>query len=140
MIFNRLFTNYLIEKQALSEALAAEWLERSDAAGTPMYLELAKGEVIEEEPLYRLLADFLGYEYRFCQLSEIKLEFVKQYPRDLLIEYQGVPFALQGDVLTVLGCNPFRVEEFRELLTYGGKKPEELAKAVIDEGYEAKIR
>ncbi len=122
MIFNRLFTNYLIEKQALNAELAAEWLERSDAAGSPIYLELAKGEVMEEEPLYRLLAEFLGYEYRFCQLSEIDLEFVKQYPRDLLIEYQGVPFALQGNVLTVLGCNPFRVEEFRELLTYGGKK------------------
>ena len=122
MIFNRLFINYLIEQQALTEELAAEWLERADAAGTPIYLELIKGEIMEEEPLYRLLADFLGYEYRFCQLSEISLEFVKQYPRDLLIEYQGVPLTLQGDVLTVLGCNPFRVEEFRELLTYGGKK------------------
>lgn len=122
MIFNRLFTNYLIEKQALSEELAVEWRERSDVAGSPIYLELAKNEVIEEEPLYRLLADFLGYEYRFCQLSEIDLEFVKQYPRDMLIEYQGIPFSLQGDELTVLGCNPFRIEEFRELLTYGGKK------------------
>ena len=122
MIFNRLFTNYLIEKQALTGELASEWLERSDAAGSPIYIELARGNVIEEEPLYRLLADFLGYEYRFCQLSEINLEFVKQYPRDLLIEYQGVPFTLEGDVLTVLGCNPFRIEEFHELLTYGGKK------------------
>lgn len=122
MIFNRVFTNYLIEKQALTSELAAEWLERSDAAGSPIYIELARGNVIEEEPLYRLLADFLGYEYRFCQLSEINLEFVKQYPRDLLIEYQGVPFTLEGNVLTVLGCNPFRIEEFRELLTYGGKK------------------
>ncbi len=122
MIFNQLFTNYLIEKQALTGELASEWLERSDAAGSPIYIELARCNVIEEEPLYRLLADFLGYEYRFCQLSEINLEFVKQYPRDLLIEYQGVPFTLEGDVLTVLGCNPFRIEEFHELLTYGGKK------------------
>ncbi len=122
MVFNRLFTNYLIEKQALSDEIAAEWLERSDAAGSPIYLELVRGGIIEEEPLYHLLADFLGYEYRFCQLSEIDLKFVKQYPRDLLIEYQGVPFALEGDVLTVLGCNPFRIEEFHELLIYGGKK------------------
>ena len=122
MIFNQLFTNYLIEKQALTGELASEWLERSDAAGSPIYIELARCNVIEEEPLYRLLADFLGYEYRFCQLSEINLEFVKQYPRDLLIEYQGIPFTLEGDVLTVLGCNPFRIEEFHELLTYGGKK------------------
>ncbi len=122
MIFNRLFTNYLIEKQALSEVLAGEWLERADAAGSPIYLELVKSEVIEEEPLYRLLADFLGYEYRFCQLSEINLEFVKKYPRNLLIEYQGVPFSMQGDELTVLGCNPFRIEEFRELLIHGGRK------------------
>jgi len=122
MIFNRLFTNYLIEKQALPENLAAEWLERSDTAGSPIYLELVRGNIIEEEPMYRLLADFLGYEYRFCQLSEINLEFVKKYPRDLLIEYQGVPFTLIGDELTVLGCNPFRIEEFRELLVYGGKK------------------
>lgn len=122
MIFNRLFTNYLVEKQVLTEKLAAEWLERSDAAGSPIYLELLKGDIIEEEQLYRLLAEFLGYEYRFCQLSEINLDFVKQYPRELLIEYQCVPFSLQGDLLTVIGCNPFRIEEFHELLTYGGKK------------------
>lgn len=122
MIFNRFFANYLIEKQALSEAVATEWRERSDVAGSPLYVELLNGGIIEEEPLYRLLADFLGYEYRFCQLSEINLEFVKQYPRDAVIEYQAIPFALHGDVLTVLGCNPFRLEEFREFLTYGGKR------------------
>lgn len=122
MIFNQLFTNYLIEQHALSEDLAVEWRERSDVAGSPIYLELAANGVIEEEPLYRLLANFLGYEYRFCQLSEISLEFIKQYPRDMLIEYQGIPLSLHGDELTVLGCNPFRIEEFRELLTSGGKK------------------
>ena len=122
MIFNRLFTNYLIERHALPENIANDYLNRSDAAGSPIHLDLVKNEVIEEETLYRLLADFLGYEYRFCQLSEINLEFVKKYPRELLIEYQGIPLFLRGDELAILGCNPFRIEEFRQLLVYGGKK------------------
>jgi type IV pilus assembly protein PilB len=122
MIFNSLFTKYLIENKILEKELANEWLMKSNAIGTPIYLELVKNEILDEEAIYRDLAKYLGYEYRYCHLSEIQLDFVKNYPRDLMIEYQGVPFFLHGDTLTILCSNPFRIEEFREFLVYGGRK------------------
>ena len=122
MIFNKLFTQYLVENSIIDSATANDYCQIADELNTPIYTRLLDDQVLEEEKIYQALADYLGYEYRFYQLSEIDLEFVKQYPRDLLIEYQGVPYELVGDELTVLGSNPFRIEEFRELLSYGGKK------------------
>lgn len=122
MIFNRLFTQYLIDETIIDPEVAEEYCAKADAIDTPVYTELIKNGIVEEEKIYQVLADYLGYEYRFCQLAEVNLEFIKQYPRDLLIEYQGVPFELNGDVLTILCSNPFRIEEFRELLVQGGKK------------------
>lgn len=122
MIFNTLFTQYLIEESIVAPEIAEEYCIKADAADTPIYTELIKNEIIEEETIYQALADYLGYEYRFCQLAEVNLDFIKQYPRDLLLEYQGVPFELKGDVLTILCSNPFRIEEFKELLLQGGKK------------------
>ncbi|MGM9632560.1 MAG: GspE/PulE family protein [Eubacteriales bacterium] len=122
MIFNKLFTQFLIDEGVVEKSVALEYCDKADAVDTPIYIKLVESKMIEEEKIYQALADYLGYEYRFCQLAEIDLEFVKQYPRDLLLEYQGVPFELRGDVLTVLCSNPFRIEEFRELLLQGGKK------------------
>lgn len=122
MIFNRLFTEYLIEKSVIDADTANGYCQIADELNTPIYTRLIADEIIDEEKIYQSLADYLGYEYRFYQLSEIDLEFVKKYPRDLLIEYQGVPYELKDDELTVLGSNPFRIEEFKELLSFGGKK------------------
>lgn len=122
MIFNKLFSQYLIDNSVLDADTANDYCQIADELNTPIYTRLLEDEILDEEKMYQILADYLGYEYRFYQLSEIDLEFVKKYPRDLLIEYQGVPFELVEDELTVLGSNPFRIEEFRELLTYGGKK------------------
>lgn len=122
MIFNTLFTQYLIEENVIAPEIAEEYCAKADAVDTPIYIELVKNDIIEEEKIYPVLAEYLGYEYRYCQLAEINLDFVKQYPRDLLLEYQGVPFELNGDVLTILCSNPFRIEEFRELLLQGGGK------------------
>jgi len=122
MIFNTLFTQYLIDEMVVSPEVAEEYCAKADAIDTPIYNELIKNGVIEEEKIFQALADYLGYEYRYCQLSEIDLEFVKQYPRDLLLEYQGVPFELKNGVLTILCSNPFRIEEFKELLMKGTAK------------------
>ena len=122
MIFNRLFSKYLIDEAVLESETIKEYCDRADSIDTPIHIELVKNNLIEEEKMYQALADFLGLEYRFCQLAEINLEFIKQYPRDLIIEYQGVPFEIRGDLLTVLCSNPFRIEEFRELLVQGGKR------------------
>ena len=103
MIFNRLFTNYLIEKQILSEELATEWLERSDAAGSPLHLELYKGGIVEEESLYRMLAEFLGYEYRFCQLSEINLSFFPPYVKSS--RNSSIRNGLQPKIVRTSPCN-----------------------------------
>lgn len=122
MIFNTLFTQYLIDELIVSPEIAEEYCAKADASDTPIYNELIKNGIIEEEKIFQALADYLGYEYRFCQLAEIDLQFVKQYPRDLLLEYQGVPFELKDGVLTILCSNPFRIEEFRELLMQGTAK------------------
>lgn len=122
MIFNELFLSYLLEKSFADEETLRKRCDKANASATPLHAYLVKKNVLDEETAYQALADFLGFEYRFCQLSEIDLEFVKKYPRDLLIECQGIPFELRDDVLTVLAANPFRFEEFEELLTLGGKK------------------
>ena len=102
MIFNKLFSQYLIDNSIIDAETANDYCQIADELNTPMYVRLADDQVLEEEKIYQVLADYLGYEYRFYQLSEIDLEFVKQYPRDLLIEYQGVPYELKDDELTVL--------------------------------------
>lgn len=124
MIFNKLFARYLIDEAIISADIIDENLELAEASSTPIHVQLTKNSVVDEEKVYQALASFLGFEYRYCQLAEIDLDFVKKYPRDLLLEYQGVPFSLNGDVLTILGSNPFRIEEFHELLHQGGKKIE----------------
>ena len=122
MIFNELFTQYLIDNSIIDSDTARDYCQIADELNAPIYTRLVADAVVEEERIYQVLADYLGYEYRFYQLSEIDLDFVERYPRDLLIEYQGVPYELKDDELTVLGSNPFRIEEFRELLSFGGKK------------------
>ena len=124
MIFNKLFTKYLIEEFIISPDIAEKHRIKSDIDNVPMYIELVKNNILNEETAYRVLAEFLGFEYRFCQLSEINLKLVGKYPRDLLLEYEGVPFEIRDDVLVILGSNPFKIEEFNELLTLGGRKVE----------------
>lgn len=122
MIFNKLFTQYLITESVITPEIGDKYRLKSDSIDTPIYLELVKDKIVEEENMYRALADYLGFEYRYCQLAEINLAFLANYPRDLLLEYQGVPFEFDGDTLVILGSNPFRIEEFTELLVQGGRK------------------
>lgn len=119
MILNRLFSAYLTREHYLTEEHAKAQCAKSDGAGTPMYLDLVRERVLEEETAYRALADFLGMEYRFCQLSQINLSFVKRFPQELLSEYGGIPLEQTEGCLTVLLSDPFRTEEFGELLAYG---------------------
>lgn len=119
MIFNRLFAAYLTENHFLTEALAQAQCAKAEASGALMHRTLLKERVMEEETVYRALADFLGMEYRFCQPSQIPLSFVKQFPQELLSECGGIPLEQSGGRLTVLLSDPFRTEEFGELLSYG---------------------
>ena len=121
MIFNKLFTKYLIDNSILKSEQIDKYCKIADQLNIPVYLKLVSDKIIEEDKAYQLLADYLGYEYRFYQLSEIDIDFVRQYPRDLLIEYQCIPYEIKDNVLTVICSNPFRVEEIKELLLYGGK-------------------
>jgi type IV pilus assembly protein PilB len=122
MIFNKLFAQYLISESIITPEVADKYRLKSDSVDAPIYLELVKDKLVDEENMYRALADYLGLEYRYCQLAEINLAFVGNYPRDLLLEYQGIPFEFDGDTLVILGSNPFRLEEFNELLLQGGRK------------------
>ncbi len=122
MIFNKLFAQYLIEQSVIDSAIVNDYCEMADKLKIPVYIKLVDENVIDEEKMYLLLAEFLGYEYRFYQLFEINLDFVKNYPGDLLIEYQGLPIELKDDVLIIATSNPFRIEEFGEFLSLGGKR------------------
>lgn len=124
MIFNKLFTNYLIDENVIDAILAEDYCARADSVDTPIHVQLLKNNAADEELIYQALASFLGLKYRYCQLAEIDLDLLKKYPRDLLLEYQCVPFYVKGDVLTLLGSNPFKLEEFHELLFHGGSKIE----------------
>lgn len=122
MLFNNLFAQYLVENKVLAAKTATDWQQAANANGATLHTELVKNNVLAEETVYVALAKFFGLEYRFYQLSEVDLEFIKKYPRDKLIEYKAIPLSLEGDTLNVLTCNPFRTEELKELLPYGGKK------------------
>ncbi len=122
MIFNKLFSKYLIDESILKRDIAEQYYAKADSLDSPMYIELINDKVLDEENIYRALADFLGFEYRFYQLSEINLDFIRKYPRDLLLEYQGVPIEVKDGVLVILSSNPFRIEEFNELLGPKSKK------------------
>ena len=122
MIFNKLFTQYLIDKSIISDDFANNCCKRANENRVPVYIQLIDDKIIDEEKTYQILADYLQFKYRYYQLSEIDLELVKKYPQDILIEYQCVPFELNDNTLTVLGSNPFKIEEIKELLLFGGKK------------------
>ncbi len=122
MIFNKLFAQYLVEELVIDLTIANNYCEMADKLRIPVYKKLVDDNIIEEEKIYQVLAKYLGYEYRLYQLFEINLDFVKNYPRDLLIEYQTLPIELKDDALTVVGANPFRIEELSEFLSFGGQK------------------
>lgn len=122
MLFNNHFSNHLISAGLLDAEAAQHWCSKADDACAALHTLLLQNQVLDEESLYRTLADFLGLEYRFCQLSEIHLPFVEQFPRELLIEHQGVPLHLKDGTLTVLLTDPFRIDDFRQLLPYGGSR------------------
>lgn len=122
MIFNKFFANFLIEKGAVSSEDIEKCLASADEATIPLYTEIISSNLLSEEDSYRLLAEFFGIEYRFCQISEISLDLIKNYPREKCIEYLAIPFSLEDETLTVLCSDPFCEAEFHEFLPFGGKK------------------
>ena len=122
MIFNTLFSQYLIETKRYEEEELMPLCKAADDKDMPLFVYMVAEAGVDEERIYPLLAEYLGYEYRFFQLAEIDLGFVKNFPRDLLLQYQGVPLEQKGDVLTILCSNPFKIEEFHELLGNGVKE------------------
>lgn len=122
MKFNQLFTKYLIKQHLLTRKVAEEWCEKADTVASPLHVELVKNGCMQEEAAYQALAEFLKFDYRFVTITELDLDFIKKYPRDVLLEHMGLPIYLQDNTLHILTSNPFRVEEFRQLLVLGGEK------------------
>lgn len=122
MIFNELFGRYLSEKGELTKAQAAEWIRKADENASPLSVELVKGKVLSEERTYIALAEYLGVEYRFCQLSEIDPKLAGKYSLERLMEFQAVPLSETSSALTLLCGNPFRFEELRALRFETNKK------------------
>lgn len=115
MIFNELFGRYLSENAVLPKGVVAEWVKKADENAVPLYSELIKNKVLAEERAFIALSEYLGLEYRFCQLSEADPRLAEKYSRERLLEFQAVPIEESDDTLTLLCANPFRFEELRAL-------------------------
>lgn len=115
MIFNELFGRFLSEKGDITRAEAAEWVKKADEKASPLHAELVKAKILSEEGAYIALAEYLGVDYRFCQLSEIDPKLVGKFSLERLMELQAVPVEESASALTLLCGNPFRFEELRSL-------------------------
>lgn len=115
MIFNTMFASFLMQEKKLKDVELKDCLARANHNSTPLYLELIKANVLKEEAMFILVARFLGIPYRFYQLSETKLELVKRFSREKLIEFNALPMDEDEKTLTMLCSNPFRFEDIKEL-------------------------
>lgn len=117
MIFNNLFAKYLINNSVIDEELTNKWLMIANSNKSPIHKELSKNNILEDEVVYINLAKFLNLDFQFCQLTELNIELIKNFPKDKLIEFQAVPLNYNNNELTILTSNPFNYEELCTLST-----------------------
>ena len=122
MIFNVQFAKFLAENGYANAEVVDQYRDSAESKGILLTDELVNSRVMDEERTYMALANFFDFDYRYCQLSEINLEFVKVYPRDKILEYQAIPICIMENELLVLTSNPFVLEECRSFLKYGGSR------------------
>lgn len=115
MLYNKLFKEFLINNSNLDIDVLNEWEEKANNNLLPLHVELVKNAILSEEETYRHVASYIGIPYRYLQLTEVNLKLVKEFPRELLIEYQAIPLSFDGTNLVLLIANPFRFEELKEL-------------------------
>lgn len=121
MIFNVNFKKYLSEKAAMEEDYISRIFNRAEKEKTPLYEELVKFGNMDEETVFRITADFLGVPYRFYDVTELDLAFIRKFRYDKIAEYSAIPVYIQDGVLFVLTSDPIRFEEIRSFLSDGGR-------------------
>jgi len=96
--------------------------ETADSKSSPLHREMVRQNLASEEEIYSRLAEFLRLPYRSCQITELDLELISRFPRDMIIEYSAVPFAEDASTLIILTSNPFRIEDISRFKYYTDKK------------------
>lgn len=114
MIFNTFFKNYLNTKKILDEVTLNELTTKADDKGIPLFIELTNSKLIEEEVVFKLLADFLNIPYHTFLLTEVNFDLVNKFEREKLIEYQTMPYSENEQEVIFAISNPFRIEDIQE--------------------------
>lgn len=122
MIFNTFFKNYLNTKKILDEATLNELTTKADDKGIPLFIELTNSKLIEEEVVFKLLADFLNIPYHTFLLTEVNFDLVNKFEREKLIEYQTMPYSESEQEVIFAISNPFRIEDIQEFKANVNKK------------------
>ena len=122
MIFNTFFKNYLNTKKILDEVTLNELTTKADDKGIPLFIELTNSKLIEEEVVFKLLADFLNIPYHTFLLTEVNFDLVNKFEREKLIEYQTMPYSESEQEVIFAISNPFRIEDIQEFKANVNKK------------------
>lgn len=124
MIFNNLFAKYLIDNNVIDKNQINPILKICEDISSPLYIELSKNNVLDEETIYLNLANYLNLDYHGFQLTEVNFELVSKFPREKIIEFKAVPYEEKDDAIVFAIANPFRIEELGEFKLYTSKKIE----------------
>lgn len=122
MIFNYKFANYLFKKGVLDAQSIKVNLKSADSCGVPIYEEILKNKIADEEVIYRALADFFELPYHDFILTEVDFELIKRFDREKMIENRCVPYMEDEESITFCVSNPFKIEDVQEFKLYTGKK------------------
>lgn len=122
MIFNNLFAKYLVNKEVISEEKVNSILKICDDISSPLFVELVKNNVLDEDVVYSNLADYLGIDFHGFQLTEVNFELLSRFSREKIIEFKVVPYEENETEIVFALSNPFRIEELSEFKFVTPKK------------------
>lgn len=114
MIFNNLFAKYLVEKNVVSEEKVNAILKICEDISSPLFVELYKNNILDEDIIYANLAEYINVEFRGFQLTEVNFELLAKFSREKIIEFKVVPYEETAEQITFAVSNPFRIEELNE--------------------------
>ncbi len=124
MIFNDLFYKYLSNNNIINENSLKEVYEEANLNNQPLYVEIVRKKVTNEENIYQALAKFLGLEYRFMQISELDLKLIKKFSLEKIVELKAIPVEETTNTIVVLMVNPFNQDDILQLKYLNNKKIE----------------
>ncbi len=124
MIFNDLFYKYLRSNNIINENSLKEVYEEANLNNQPLYVEIVRKKVTNEENIYQALAKFLDLEYRFMQISELDLKLIKKFSLEKIVELKAIPIEETTNTIVVLMVNPFNQDDILQLKYLNNKKIE----------------